>query len=123
MAEAIRYEDLQPEPPTGFTTAEVVPIAPLELPAPEDPLTRLRTRSRQLSEWVTTEAKISGAKLKTSGAKLRTTSTKVMNEAKHDAQDARLWAQFYHESRPIQAVGAAAGAAFAFGLILGLWRD
>ncbi len=83
-------------PPTATTTAA------------QELLDGLRTRWEDLKERVEKPAAAAGMSLK--------------RELSQDADYVRIRARYYHEKRPLQTLGVVAAAAFAFGLILGLWR-
>ena len=46
----------------------------------------------------------------------------LTEELRADADYVRLRARYYHENRPLHALGIVAAGAFAVGLVIGFWR-
>ena len=108
MAEPIRYRDSWPEARDEATADRPVRGTRVSTGSAGDVVRQLQERSQEVTERISREVTTIGGR--------------IVRQAQHDAEDLRLRAQFFHEHQPIQALGVAAGSAFAFGLILGLWR-
>lgn len=86
--------------------------APAPGPRPHTPLQEvlreLRTRLDELRERVEKQAEASGRTLR--------------RELTEDAEYVKIRARYYHQRRPLQALGMVAMGTFVLGLCLGLWR-
>ena len=108
MAEAIRRDDFPPDSVTDVIPTQTVPITQGRSGGSGNVFRELKARSEELRDWVANRATANSAS--------------ILHEIQYDAEYLRLRARYYHERRPLFALGAVAGAAFGFGLILGLWR-
>lgn len=83
---------------------------PPKAPTPsQEMLNELRSRIDELRERVEKQTAATGMSL--------------MRELTQDADYVKIRARYYHQRRPLQAVGMVAAAGFALGLFLGLWRQ
>lgn len=108
MAEAIRYREAWPEAGgEGFNTTSLKARRDALAEAGEV-LRRLQARSQEVTERISQEVSTRGYE--------------ILREVRGGAESVKLRAAAMHEQQPVRAVGMAAASAFAFGLILGLWR-
>lgn len=82
--------------------------APKARTASQEMLEELRRRLEELRERVEKQTSEAGVSLK--------------RELSQDADYVKIRARYYHERRPLQALGMVAAAGFVFGVFVGLWR-
>lgn len=98
----------EPTTPTRATRVRAAARPPRTRTSSQEMMEELRKRLEELRERVEKQASEAGVSLK--------------RELSQDADYVKIRARYYHERRPLQALGMVAAAGFVFGVFVGLWR-